>query len=321
MTAPRSTFSRADAVLLLILALVWGSGALFIRVVVQEVDPVWLVGGRLVAGLAVTAVFLLVRGRKLPRTARAWRHLTVLALVAMAGPWLLLATAGQHIPAGLATLLGAPTPAMTMAIAAGLGLERITAGRIAGMGLALVGVVLVVSGSATTSGRLGSVGLVLLSAVLFAIGTVYAKRNLTGMDPSVAVAGQLVVATLVVLPAAFVLEPTPEVTGLSVPAMAAWLVLGCVSTGGAFVVYYGLIERVGATNTLLASYLAPGIGLLAGWLVLGEAIGTSVFLGLGAILPGLWLAQRQPVEDVRRLDRRMWRWERFRFRRLERSAP
>lgn len=316
---PRSTFSRTDAAILLLLAVVWGCSALFIRVVVEEVDPVWLVAGRVLAGLAVTAAFLVVRGRGLPR-GRIWGHLAVLGLVGMAGPWLLLATAGQHIPAGLATLLGAPTPAMTMAIAAGLGIERPSAGRVAGMALALAGVVLIVSGSATTSGRLGSVGLVLASVALFAAGTVYAKRHLSGVDPAVSVVGQLLVAAVVVLPAAWVLEPEPDVGGLSATVVGAWLALGCVATGGAFVLYYGLIERVGATNAVLVSYLSPGIGLLAGWLVLGEAIGAPVFAGLATIVPGLWLAQRQPVEGVHRLDRRMWRWERLRFRRLQRGT-
>lgn len=314
------SFTRSDLVLLLLLGAVWGLNALFVRVVVEEVAPLWLVGGRILAGLGVTVVYLLVRRRRLPRRARAWRHLAVLGLVAMAVPWLLMATAGRHIPAGLATVLGAPTPAMTLGIAASLGVERLSGARLGGMALALVGVVLVVSGSATTSGRLGSVGLVLASVALFAGGAVYAKRYLSGIDPAVAVVGQLLVAAVAVLPVAWLLEAEPDVTGLSPAVVVAWLALGCLATGGAFVLYYGLIERVGASNTMLVTYISPGVGLLAGWLLLGERIGVTAVVGLAVIVPGLWLSQRQPVEETYRLDRRPWRFGSSRFRRIEDGA-
>lgn len=320
MTSARSGFTRPDLVLLLLLGAVWGLSALFVRVVVEEVAPLWLVGGRILAGLGVTAVYLLVRRRRVPRQARTWRHLAVLGLVAMAVPWLLMATAGRHIPAGLATVLGAPTPAMTLGIAASVGVERLSRVRLGGMALALAGVVLIVSGSATTSGRLGSVGLVLVSVALFAGGAVYAKRYLSGIDPAVAVVGQLLVAAVAVLPAAWWIEPEPDVTALAPAVVAAWLALGCLATGGAFVLYYGLIERVGASNAMLVTYVSPGVGLLAGWLLLGERIGVTAVVGLAVVVPGLWLSQHQPVEETYRLDRRPRRPKVSWFRRFERGS-
>ncbi|MBW3578072.1 MAG: DMT family transporter [Actinobacteria bacterium] len=296
-TASRSSFRLSDGLLLLLLGSIWGCSALFVRVVVDHVAPLWLVAGRALGGLTVAAIVVALRRERLPRAPRTWLHLAVVGAGAMAVPWTLLAAAGDEIPSGLATLLGAPTPAMTLAIAAAVGLERVTARRAGGMLLAFAGIVLVVSGSATASGRLGSVAMILASVVLFSAGGVYTRRYLHRLDPAVSVAGQLTAAAVVALPLAVRIEVEPS---LAAPASVwiAWLLLACVSTSGGFILYYRLIQRVGASNAAMVSYLSPAVGLALGWFARGEQVAMEAVVGVLLTVPGIWLAQRVGAEDA-----------------------
>jgi drug/metabolite transporter (DMT)-like permease len=77
-----------------------------------------------------------------------------------------------------------------------------------------------------------------------------------------------------------------------VTVAGAVMALGAVGTGAAFLVFYTLIERVGATNTTLVTYLIPLVGVVAGAVVLGERLALAAMAGGGLIIAGVWLAQR-----------------------------
>jgi hypothetical protein len=74
--------------------------------------------------------------------------------------------------------------------------------------------------------------------------------------------------------------------------LGAVTALGALGTGAAFLVFYTLIERVGATNTTLVTYLIPLVAVIAGAVVLGERLGLAALVGGVLIVGGVWLAQR-----------------------------
>ncbi len=286
-------FGPAETALLLSLAGMWGLSFLFIEVALGGLGPVWIVVGRTGVGAAFLLSVLWYRRVRLPASRRIWGHLLVLGVFANALPWTGAAWAQQWLPSGLVALLMAAVPTSTLVVSVMVGLERMTLPRIAGLLLALAGVALMVAADPTESERLLAIGVVVAATICYAGGAVYASRLVSGQaSPLVIATGQVATAFLVAVPAALLLDPLPEPGAISPGVAGSVLALGALGTGAAFLVFYTLIERVGATNTTLVTYLIPLVAVLAGTVFLGERIGLPAMVGGLLIVGGVWLAQK-----------------------------
>jgi drug/metabolite transporter (DMT)-like permease len=300
------TFTPRDTLLLLSLAAMWGLSFLFIEVALRGLTPIWIVAGRTLVGAAFLLVVLQLRGQRLPSSLRLWRHLVILGVVSNALPWGAMAWAQQALPSGLVALLMALVPTSTLVVSVVVGMERFSRARTVGLLLALGGVGLTVAADLSDRGRLVAIGVVVTATVLYAMGAVYAKRFVSGVaSPLTIAAGQVLSASVVSLVAAAVLEPVPDLAALSPMVLGAVAALGILGTGAAFLVFYVLIARVGATNTTLVTYLIPLVAVVAGALVLGERLPPVALAGGLLIGVGIWLAQRGtrpgPVEVLEEL--------------------
>ncbi|MBW3657624.1 MAG: DMT family transporter, partial [Actinobacteria bacterium] len=248
---------------------------------------------RTTIGGIILLVILHARGGRLPTDRTVWAHLFVLATIGNAVPWALVAWAQQTIPSGLAAVVNSLVPASTLAVAAAVGVERLTLRRVAGLALAVVGTLIVVGGEVGAPGRLLSIVILAGATVLYGAATVYAKRFVSDhVRPLTIAAGQVMLAALASIPVAWLAGPTPRWAALGPPVIVSMLLLGAFGTGIAFLLYYSLIGRVGPTNTTMVTYLIPVVGLAAGALLLDERFGIHVLAGLGVIVGGIWLAQR-----------------------------
>jgi drug/metabolite transporter (DMT)-like permease len=296
--ASRSTFAPFDAVLLGTLAGMWGFSFLFIKVAVGVFSPVWVVSLRTVVGALALLVILRFRGRSLPRDRAVWGHLFVLALFSNALPWGAVAWAVQFLPSGLSSVLNALVPVSTLAVAVAIGQETLSSRRIVGLVLATVGTAIAVSGELGAPGKLVAVLVVVLATIFYAAGAVYAKHHVSGrLAPLTVATGQVIAAAIVTLPVAALTSGLPALDAVDPGEYAALGALGLFGTGLAFLVFYSLIERVGATSATMVTYLIPVVGLLAGWAVLGEHIGPEVLAGTAVLIVGIWLAQRHRRTD------------------------
>lgn len=289
-----SSFTPADAGLLLALASMWGFSFLFIKVAVEQLSPIEVVAGRTLVGAAVLVVILRARGRRLPRGWVIWGHLMVLASFGNAIPWAIFAWAEESIPSGLASVINSLMPATTLAVAAAVGLERLTARKVAGLVLAFTGTAIVASGEIGAPGRLFAVLGAVTATLFYAGATVYTKRFVSGRETPMALAtGQVLGAAVLSTGTALLLGPVPDLGALSWQVTWSVVLLGAFGTGLAFLVFYMLIERVGATNASMVTYLIPVVGLIAGWLILDERFGPHILVGAAVIVAGIWLAQRR----------------------------
>ncbi|MEX2503806.1 MAG: DMT family transporter [Egicoccus sp.] len=298
-----ATFAPADTALLLSLGAMWGLSFVFIEVALRGLGPIWIVAGRTLVGAIVLFAALKARRQRLPRTLSLWRHLAILGVISNAGPWAILATAQRQIPSGLVALLMALVPSSTFVVAATLRMERVTAGRVAGLAVALGGVAIIVGPSLGDRGRVFAIATVVGATVLYAAGTVYAKRNVAGVAaPLVVATGQVGSAFVAALAMALVFDDPPTRAALRWEVVGAVLALGVLGTGLAFLAFYMLVDRVGATNTVLVTYLIPLVAVTAGAVFLGERFGATELLGGAAIGAGIWLAQRRPADPVEQLE-------------------
>jgi drug/metabolite transporter (DMT)-like permease len=279
--------------LLLVLASMWGLSFLFIEVALRAVPPIWIVATRVSVGAMVLLLIVAVMRVPLPRDLRMWRHLFLLGVLNNAVPWTAVAFAQQALPSGLTALLMAMVPMSTLLVSVAVGLERLTALRLFGLLVSLTGVAMIVIGDVDDVGRLIAVSIVLGATILYAVGTVYAKRKVSGHLPPLALAaGQVVSTTVVMLPVALVAAPLPEASALSIEVVGSLAALVGLGTGIAFLVFYTLIERVGATNASMVTYLVPVVAVIAGVVVLGERLSWVAVAGGAIVVAGIYLTQR-----------------------------
>ena len=277
--------SRRDLGLLVALSAIWGSSFLFIKVGVEELEPAVVVCGRLLVGALVLLPVALARGG-LSGLRAMLVPIAVLGALNNALPYWLLSFAETRIDSGLAAVIQAAAPIFTVLLAIRIDpSQRVTGLRLAGVGLGFVGVALLV-GLQEGGELLGAVAVV-GTALCYAVSVLYAGRAIRSFSPLDVSIGQLSVGALLTLPAALVQWPaeTP-----SAKVVGAVLVLGVLGTGVAYLLYFALIIRAGASRAILVTYLVPAFALVYGWLILGEAVTPSALAGLALILGGTALA-------------------------------
>lgn len=271
-----------DLTALLVLSALWGGSFLFMRVAAPVLGPVLLIELRvLIAGLALLAFALATR--PLPEFRSRWKPFLVIGVINSALPFTLIATAELHITASLAATLNATTPLFgALAAAFWLG-ERLTWGKGAGLLLGLLGVaVLVGLGPVTLTPAVWlSIGASLLGALSYGVAAVYTRKTMVGTPPlALALYSQLLAAG-VLLPAVPFTWPAQEPSGV---VIASVLALALLSTAVAYLLYFGLIQRVGSTKATMVTYLSPAFGILWGALLLREPLTVWTFVGFGLIL-------------------------------------
>jgi len=279
----------SDAARLLLLAAIWGSSFLLIKLGLEGFSPVQLVEGRVVVAALVLLALLFARGVRLP--VGAWPSLALMAVVANIIPFMLITWGEEHISSSLAAILNSTTPLFTALLAnVFLHTEKLTALRAVGILIGFLGVGVIVGGG--EEGSLGGQLAIVLASASYAIGFVYARRHLVGRGgtPLRLSAGQLLVAAIAFLPVAAVdTAATPPDFGAT--ATISVLALGSIGTGLAYLLYYRLIEDVGATTASFVTYLIPIFGAVLGWAILDERIGWNVVAGAVLVLGGIALAE------------------------------
>jgi len=128
--------SRGSLARLGLLALLWGSGYLWIKLGLRGFTPAQIVLARLGLGALVLAPIALARGLRLPAGRAIWGHLFVAALVANVIPYALFGVGERTVGSNMAGVINATTPLWTVLIAFLAGTDR-AVGRRRGAGLAL----------------------------------------------------------------------------------------------------------------------------------------------------------------------------------------
>lgn len=269
---------------LLLLSVIWGGSFLCMRIAAPVLGPVLLIELRvLIAGL-VLLPYLLLRREPLGLRKYWWRFLLI-GIINSAIPFTLIATSELHLTAGLAAILNATSPLFGAVIAALWLKETLTMRKIIGLlaGLLGVGIVMGWSPLPFSPAILWSVVASLMAAVCYGIGSVYSKVSVRGVSP-------IVMSTCSMFGASLFLGPfTAIAPALQTPnwqVIVAVAILAVLCTAVAYLLYYGLIERVGPTKTLTVTFLSPVFGILWGVLLLGETLNWSTLVGFGIILIG-----------------------------------
>ena len=277
-----------DLLDLTLLAALWGGSFLFMRYAVPDFGVVPLIWLR-VALASVCLLPLLLLKRQFGALRQQAGALTVMSLFNSGLPFLLIAWATLSITAGLASIMNAMTPVCTAVIGALWLGDRLDGRRSLGLLLGLAGVALLAADKADfrPGGSGWAIVAMLLATACYGFAANHTRRYLQGVPALVNATGTQLVSALVLLPPA--LWSWPE----RMPGLGPWLaalVLGVACSALAYLLFFRLIARVGASRAVTVTFLVPVFGTLWGALFLGEPVTASMLAGGAVVLLGTGLA-------------------------------
>lgn len=297
------SMSASDWLLLIILSVLWGGSFFFVELALDGLGPFTLVTGRVGLGALALLIFVRATGNRMPREARLWGAFLVMGALNNLIPFTLIAWGQVHIDSGLASILNATTPLFTVLLAHVLTRdERMTTGKFVGVLFGLAGVAVLIGPDALSG--LGAQGLgqiaVLVASLSYGFAGIFGRR-FKDIPPSVAAAGMLTTSTVMVAPLAVLIE-RPWTASPGVGALLAVLGMAVLSTALAYLLYFRILARAGATNLLLVTFLIPVSALVLGILFLGERLDWTAYAGMALIFLGLAAVDGRVVRLIRRTD-------------------
>lgn len=232
------------------------------------------------------------------RSGENWKHYLMLGLLNAAIPFCLYAFAAKTVSASLLSILNSTAPIWASLIGSILFKAETPKTAWIGMAVGLMGVALLTGIEALTlpEGGLLAIFAVLGATFCYGAGTNYAIRSKPN-DAFSNAHGSMWAATFVLAPFFLFSDQTP--TEVSLIVMLSILLLGVICSGVAFLLYFRLVQDIGATSTLTVTFLIPVFGVLWGVIFLGESFGWHSLLGTVLIFFGLSM--------VTGLDRRVFK--------------
>ncbi len=277
--------SRRHLVMLGALAAIWGASFMLIEIALRELEPATLVFFRLL--LAVVA--LLPVAAFVPGTIAAvranWRALALMGAVNSALPFWFLTWGQTRIDSGLAAIVQASAPLLTVTLGwLFTRSERVRGLRLVGVLVGFVGVGLIVGGQ--RGGAVTGTLAVVVAALLYAAAGLYGARRLAHVAPLAIALGALVSATALTAPLGLAQLPS-ETPGLE--TIGSLVALGVGGSAVAYLLYFAIMVGAGASHAILVTYLVPALALLYGALLLDEEVTLVAVAGLALILAGVAL--------------------------------
>ena len=274
----------------LLLAMIWGASFLFMRTAAVEFGALLTAGLRVGIAALFLLPLLLLKGQG-PVLRAHWKPVFLIGVFNSALPFALYAFAVQHITTGLSSILNATVPLFGAMVAwVWLG-DRPMLSRAIGLGIGFLGVLLLAAGEASfkpnASGiaPLWAVAACLLATWSYGLSANFAKRFIPHVPPLATATGSQMGATLALLVPSLLTLPSVS------PSLQAWgalVVVGVVSTGIAYILYFRLIDQTGPARALTVTFLVPVFAIAYGVVMLGEhitpwmiACGVVIVLGTG----------------------------------------
>lgn len=266
---------------LVVLGAIWGASFLFQRIAVPEVGAGMTAAVRVISAALVLPLVLLVLRKRLPWKER-WRDFVYVGFVAAGLPFIFFAFGAYHLPAGYLAVLNSTVPLFTVLLTWIAG-TRPSLSKFAGVVVGILGVF--------TLARFGTVAftwqaaiafaLVLGAAVCYAIAARAAQQRFPGVDPLAVAAGNMIGASLPLIPVAAWNFPTHWP---SAAAIGSLLVLGIVCTAIAYILFYRILAAAGSERTVTVTFLIPVFALIWAALFLHEPITWAAIVGCALVL-------------------------------------
>lgn len=288
---------RFEYALYWILGVLWGTNFLFMKMAVQVISPTQVALMRVLFGLLPILLFALLRKALKREHLKHSKHFIAMGILAVVIPYLGFIKGTEYLASGSAGAISGAIPLMTALFASlFLPTDRLTPKKISGLILGFFGVALiahidrVLDYSARES--LFGASFMLLGSLGYAAAMIYARKFITPLNiGSLPLACYQTAAAAVMLSVAVPFEGAEKIFEHPKALSALILGLGLLGTGVAFVIYYRIIEKLGAITASSVFYIPPVVALAVGALIANEEIGMAQYVGALMILFGVFLTR------------------------------
>ncbi len=252
-----------------------------------------LIFWQLVIGAVLLGAVLIVQRRTIPLTKATMGFAVLIALIGTIIPNSTFYYSVAHLPSGIMSILISTVPLMAFPVALMLGMDRFSAGRMAGLLCGLLGVALIALPAASLPSRemVAFLPIAMIGPLFYALeGNYVAKFGTAGMDAVQAMCLASIIGAVIMLPVAIG-------SGQWIAPAAPWgwaeaaLVIGSVVHTLCYCAYVWLAARAGAVFAAQTSYIVTGTGVIWAMLLLGERFSPWVWAALGVMFVGLFLVQ------------------------------
>ncbi|EPA1952680.1 DMT family transporter [Vibrio sp. Vb2110] len=271
---------------LLCLAAIWGGSFLFMRVAANTFGPAYLIEFRVTFAAIALLLIAVYLKKKLTLTAHT-KHFFIIGLFNSAVPFLLFAYAAQTLNASTLAILNSTAPIWGALVGFVWYRSPLTAKSVLGMLIGIGGVAVLVGLDTSTIGEEAMLPIAasLMASFSYGIATNYTKNapQVPAFDNA---HGSMWAAVIWVLPLLPFLPMRAE------PSHFEWssvVTLGVVCTGFAYLLYFRLVSDIGPASALTVTFLVPVFGILWGYLVLDEPVGSNTIIGTILVLSGTML--------------------------------
>jgi drug/metabolite transporter (DMT)-like permease len=281
--------------LILLLAAMWGASYLFIKLAVDDIPPAAMTEIRvLVAGLLLYGYLTsrLGAAQAVRELRAAWKPCLVLGVINAALPMGLVAWGETHIDSSIAGIAQSTVPIFTFLLAARfLPHEPVGALRVAGVALGFVGVA-VLAGFDADAGFWAIAGTlaVVLSSLSYAGGGVYGQLQVHDIRGPVLAAGNMLAASVVLLPLAIADPPTQAPDAAAVAGLAGLIL---IPTFAGQLLLFRVLRLHGSRKLSIVTYLMPAFAVVYGAVLLDEAVTGAMIAGFALIVVGAAFASGQ----------------------------
>lgn len=297
-----------NALLFIIVALVWGIVWLPIKLAVSIMPPFSVAAIRL--ALALVTLLIIISWRKtLHPDRRTKRNCLILGVIGMGIPWLMLFWGQQYIYPGLSSIINSTVPLFVATFSWLLFRDRqeLGAQKLMGIVCGFAGVLLIftpelkaaiASGMTSNIKHLLGMLAVLGMAICYGMHIVLIKRLTIQLNHNMSLLYQSLSAFAVLSVAALLFERHTLAASMAHPQLPlAWLCIAYMGLIGSVLglnCFFRLIARVGAVKAGTVTYLIPVVAILVDWLYFGHLPNRFEYLGTALIFIGLALVHFAP---------------------------
>jgi len=295
--SPLRSLGITEWMLLVGLSILWGGSYLFMKLAVLTVPLFTIVLGRVSIAALALLIVLTISGTGIPKGRRIWLAFFGMGIFNNVIPMSLIVFSQNSISVGLASILNSITPLFTILVAhMTTNDERLTFRKLVGISFGIMGVVMLMGPELVDNFGVAALGewACLGAALSYACANTFGRRFVQlGTKPMQTAFGQVVASTVILAPLVIVVDQPWTISDPGFLPVLSILALGLFCTALAYVIYFQILARSGATAIALVTFMIPPSAILMGWLALGEQISFQNFLGLSLIGVGLFSVNRQ----------------------------
>ncbi|MCI0608969.1 MAG: DMT family transporter [Anaerolineae bacterium] len=275
----------------------WGASFIATKIALEEISPVSIVWLRFTMGIIILGIAVALRKQFALPNKSEWGYFAMLGFLGITFHQWLQSNGLQTSEASTTAWIIATTPVFMALLGWVLLKEGLAPIKIIGIGLAALGVLLVVTDGNIASisiGRLGAPGdiLILISAFNWAVFSALSRRGLRSYSASLMIFyvmtfGWIFTSLLFVAGKNFL-----ELPNLSMSGWMGVTFLGIFCSGLAYIAWYDALQALSTAETGVFLYIEPLVAVVVAFFILGEAITGASLAGGGIILFGVWMVNR-----------------------------